>query len=134
MAETSSTEEDHNHIPIEIISDDEMALIEAAFAFASTRTFSSLRSSSSSKLPLCTNALSITPLSKRKLSSDIEDLPTCKKKHTLSDSFLHRFRNKRGLSVTDLTSTVSIMFRFLLVGLSRMRNFMRFVEIGLMRN
>ncbi|KAG5124285.1 hypothetical protein JHK82_031022 [Glycine max] len=105
MAETSSTEEDHNHIPIEIISDDEMALIEAAFAFASTRTFSSLRSSSSSKLPLCTNALSITPLSKRKLSSDIEDLPTCKKKHTLSDSFLHRFRNKRGLSVTDLTST-----------------------------
>lgn len=105
MAETSSTEEDHNHIPIEIISDDEMALIEAAFAFASTRTFSSLRSSSSSKLPLCTNVLSITPLSKRKLSSDIEDLPTCKKKHTLSDSFLHRFRNKRGLSVTDLTST-----------------------------
>ncbi|CAJ1979349.1 unnamed protein product [Sphenostylis stenocarpa] len=112
MAETSSSSEDYNrhHIPIEIISDDEMAFIEAALTLASTRSFSAVRSSSSSsfsKSPLQNNALSITVVSKRRLSSgsDIEDLPTCKKKHTLSDSFLRRFRNKRGLSVTDLTST-----------------------------
>ncbi|KAK7404680.1 hypothetical protein VNO78_05636 [Psophocarpus tetragonolobus] len=122
MGKTSSWEwEEHDgnhiHIPIEIISDDEMALIEAALALAlasasasasaSTRSFSSLRSSS--KSPLHSNALSFTLPSKRRLSTamvnDIEDLPTRKKTHTLSDSFLHRFRNKRCLSVTDLTST-----------------------------
>ncbi|TKY67257.1 Exonuclease V [Spatholobus suberectus] len=107
MAEASSSSEDHNHrhIPIEIISDDEMALIEAALAFASTRSFSAIRSSSPPHFHA--NALSVTVLSKRRLSSggDIEDLPTRKKKSTLSDSFLHRFRKKRGLSVTDLTST-----------------------------
>lgn len=108
--ETSSSENhNHNHIPIEIISDEEMALIEAAFAFASTRSLSALRSSSSSSSSSPPHFHAITVVSKRKLStgSDIEDLlPTRKKKSNLSsDSFLRRFRNKRGLSVTDLTST-----------------------------
>ncbi|ESW04174.1 hypothetical protein PHAVU_011G072700 [Phaseolus vulgaris] len=108
MASSSSEDQNPHHIPIKIISDDEMALIEAAFAFASTRSCSAIRSSSSSsKSPLHNNALSITIASKRRLSSgsDIEDLPTRKKKHPLPDSFLHRFRNKRALSITDLTST-----------------------------
>ncbi|KAJ1424312.1 Exonuclease V [Sesbania bispinosa] len=121
MAQTSS---DHNHnIPIEIVSDEEMALIEAAFASASASTRSSLSAICSSTPPspsspyFHTNALSIksiTVLSKRRLSSggtgtsthpDIEDSPTHKKKTTIPDSFLRRFRRNRGLSVTDLTST-----------------------------
>jgi len=134
MGETSSSSEDQNqhHIPIEIISDDEMALIEAALAFASTRTCSAIRSSSCSsspsKSPLHNNALSITVVSKRSSSSgsDIEDLPALKRKHTLSDSFLRRFRNKRGLSVTDITSTVSIFWVFAIM------NFVCFGEIGLL--
>ncbi|RYR23223.1 hypothetical protein Ahy_B03g068480 isoform B [Arachis hypogaea] len=137
MAETSSEEElsvvnDNNHkstnnIPIEIVSDEEMALIEAAFALASSSSARSLslsasiRSSSSSPSPpsplLHTNALSIksiTLLAKRRLSTetsngngnvnhpDIEDL--LPKKTRLHDSFLHRYRRSRGLSVTDLTA------------------------------
>ncbi|QHO42324.1 uncharacterized protein DS421_5g153170 [Arachis hypogaea] len=123
MAETSSEEElsvvnDNNHkstnnIPIEIVSDEEMALIEAAFALASSSSARSLslsasiRSSSSPSPPsplLHTNALSIksiTLLAKRRLSTetsngngngnvnhpDIEDL--LPKKTRLHDSFLH---------------------------------------------
>ncbi|KAL1361651.1 hypothetical protein HN51_009992 [Arachis hypogaea] len=138
MAETSSEEElsvvnDNNHkstnnIPIEIVSDEEMALIEAAFALASSSSARSLslsasiRSSSSPSPPsplLHTNALSIksiTLLAKRRLSTetsngngngnvnhpDIEDL--LPKKTRLHDSFLHRYRRSRGLSVTDLTA------------------------------
>ncbi|XP_057454293.1 exonuclease V, chloroplastic-like [Lotus japonicus] len=128
MAETSS---DHTpHIPIEIITDDEMALIEAAFAFASASARSAFRSSTppppppplsppSSSSPLFrSNALSIksiTVLSKRSFSHatgsgtsthhpDIED-SSPKLKTLLPDSFLHRFRKNRGLSVTDITST-----------------------------
>ena len=151
MAETETSSElrmrDHNDInnnvpiPIEIVSEEEMALIEAAFALASS---SSARSSSLSAAIRCsslsppssphfhTNALSIksiTLLSKRRLSTststssgngigsgsgtgthpDIEDSPklvTAHKKTRVPDSFLHRFRRKRGLSVTDLTATV----------------------------
>ena len=131
MASSSSEDQNPHHIPIKIISDDEMALIEAAFAFASTRSCSAIRSSSSSsKSPLHNNALSITIASKRRLSSgsDIEDLPTRKKKHPLPDSFLHRFRNKRALSITDLTSTVSIfVFSNWVFGIM---NFLCFEELG----
>ncbi|XP_027345392.1 exonuclease V, chloroplastic-like [Abrus precatorius] len=114
MAETTSS--DNNHIPIEIVSDHEMALIEAAFALAS-RSFSAIRSSPSTLTPppsphshaSAFSVNSITLLSKRRLSNDIdiEDSHslTHKKKTTLPDSLLHRFRRKRGLSVTDLTST-----------------------------
>ncbi|CAL0329097.1 unnamed protein product [Lupinus luteus] len=88
-----------------------MALIEAAFSLASSSSYS-LRSSSpfSSPLLLHKNALpikSFTLLSKRNLSNgsgshypDIEESPP-----NAHDSFLRRFRTKRGLSVTDLTST-----------------------------
>jgi len=133
MTETLSSSEDQNrhHIPIEIISDDEMALIEAAFAFASTRSCCAIRSSTS-KSPLHNNALSITVASKRRLSSggDIEDLPTSKKKHVLPDSFLRRFRDKRGLSVTDLTSAVSsFVFSNWVLAIT---NFMCFEGTGLL--
>ncbi|KAK7262357.1 hypothetical protein RJT34_29926 [Clitoria ternatea] len=96
-------------IPIEIVSDDEMALIEAAFALArssssssSSSSFSAIRSSPS---PL--SITSITLVSKRRISTDIEDTPFHKNKKisTLPPSFLKRFRNNRPLSVTDLTST-----------------------------
>ncbi|KAE9620543.1 putative exonuclease V [Lupinus albus] len=95
-----------------------MALMEAAFSLASSSSYS-LRSSLSvilssspfsSSLLVHKNALSIKSiivLSKRNLSNgsgshypDIEDSPP-----NVHDSFLRRFRTKRGLSVTDLTST-----------------------------
>lgn len=135
MDETSSSDHNnqHNNIPIEIVSDEEMALIEAAFVFASSSARSSvsaISSTPSSPHHLHTNALSIksiTLLSKRRLSDgsgsgphhDIEDSPKLvtahKKKTTVPDSFLHRFRRKRCLSVTDLTSTVSSLFIFYVV-------------------
>ncbi|CAL0304097.1 unnamed protein product [Lupinus luteus] len=126
MPETSSDLKEHDinvDIPIEIVSDQEMALIEAAFAFASSSSLP-LRSSPppSPTLILQNNSFSIksiTILSKRRLSNgsgshhplDIEDSPsklvTCvqNKKTKVPHSFLRRFRTKRALSVTDLTST-----------------------------
>ncbi|KAK2433983.1 exonuclease V, chloroplastic [Trifolium repens] len=123
MAETSSS--DNNNIPIEIVSDEEMAFIEAAYASISSSVLSrslsssTLTPSSSPRLLHQNNVFSInsiTLLSKRKLSScdasgaaaDIEDtlqFINSQKKPNISDSFLRRFRNKRALSVTDLTST-----------------------------
>ncbi|GMP49742.1 hypothetical protein CsSME_00016622 [Camellia sinensis var. sinensis] len=90
------------HIPIEIVSDEEMALIEAAFARNAARSIQS-----------------ITLLSKRSLYTqptsvgDIEDVVgggirrkrTTLKSNRPVDSFLHRFRRKRALSVTDITAT-----------------------------
>ncbi|XP_061359047.1 exonuclease V, chloroplastic-like [Gastrolobium bilobum] len=124
---SSSSSYPNLNIPIEIVTDEEMSLIEAAFALASTRSsslssfpFSSSTQSQLSSPHFQTNVLSIksiTVLSKRKLLGgndshthhpDIEDSPklvTPHKKTTVPDSFLHRFRRKRGLSVTDLTST-----------------------------
>ncbi|KAK2380359.1 exonuclease V, chloroplastic [Trifolium repens] len=127
MAETSSSD-NNNNIPIEIVSDEEMAFIEAAYASISSSVLSrSLSSScstpsSSPRLLHHNNLLSInsiTLLSKRNLSSsscdasaasgaDIEDslqFINSQKKPNISDSFLRRFRKKRALSVTDLTST-----------------------------
>lgn len=110
-----------------------MALIEAAFAVAATR--SSLLSSSSSSLSSCLSSStqfqrnarsigSITLLSKRRLSgcserasiADIEDLSSggggsgstsssTQTKSKLTESLLHRFRKRKGLCVTDITST-----------------------------
>jgi exonuclease V len=128
MAETSSS--DNNNIPIEIVSDEEMAFIEAAYASISSSVLSrslsssTLTPSSSPRLLHQNNVFSInsiTLLSKRNLSScdasgaaaDIEDtlqFINSKKKPNISDSFLRRFRNKRALSVTDLTSTVPFFF------------------------
>ncbi|KAL6953712.1 hypothetical protein U1Q18_020961 [Sarracenia purpurea var. burkii] len=127
-------EEEVPNIPIEIVSDEEMALIEAAFA----ATRSSLSSSSSSPISsviysssspsslfsslspthfqrTSRSIQSITLLSKRRLSTepgtvgDIEDaggdFRTTQKRNRVTESFLHRFRRKRGLYVTDITST-----------------------------
>ncbi|KAL7264692.1 hypothetical protein ACSBR1_002619 [Camellia fascicularis] len=119
------------HIPIEIVSDEEMALIEAAFAatrssLTSSISLSSSSSSSSSSLfssqfqrNAARSIQSITLLSKRSLYTqptsvgDIEDVVgggirrkrTTLKSNRPVDSFLHRFRRKRALSVTDITAT-----------------------------
>ena len=117
MAETSSDLNDNiPEIPIEIVSDEEMAFIEAALA--SARSFSAVpvihSPSRCSHFDINTKSIqSITILSKRRLSkcteTDIEDsgnLVITQKKCRVNESFLHRFRRKRGLSVTDVTSTV----------------------------
>ncbi|XP_022752455.1 exonuclease V, chloroplastic-like isoform X2 [Durio zibethinus] len=105
-------------IPIEFVSEEEMALIEAAYA-ASRSSLSSSSSSISSSI--CSPSRfqsktktiqSITLLSKRCLSGstvlDIEDsgnLTSTQKRSRVAQPFLHRFRRKRGLSVTDITAT-----------------------------
>lgn len=107
-------------IPIEIISDEEMALIEAALA--ATRPSLSCSSSSSTQFQRSARSIhSITLTSKRRLSGctetglssvgDIEDgrnrtIISPRKKNRFTQSFLHRFRRKRGLAVTDITATV----------------------------
>lgn len=113
---TSSLSSITPQIPIEIIPDEEMAFVEAAMA-AATRSITS-----SIQFPRNIRSVdSITLLSKRRLSScsqresesvsDIEDLggtaaSSKKKKNTITESFLNRFRRKRALGVTDLTGTV----------------------------
>ncbi|KAJ7980962.1 Exonuclease V chloroplastic [Quillaja saponaria] len=104
-------------IPIEIVSDEEMALIEAALTAARSISFPVAPTipSQSSFSQFHRNARSIqsiTLLAKRRFSgctgSDIEDLAnlgTTQKKSRGIDSFLHRFRKKRGLAVTDITGT-----------------------------
>ncbi|XP_052186649.1 exonuclease V, chloroplastic [Diospyros lotus] len=97
------------HIPVEIVSDEEMALIEAALAATAGPAISPVRFQRTAR-----SIQSITLLSKRRLSSetgpigDIEDAvgfrPTQKRSRP-AYSFLHRFRRKRGLSVTDITAT-----------------------------
>ncbi|KAL0460235.1 UNVERIFIED_CONTAM: Exonuclease V, chloroplastic [Sesamum latifolium] len=98
-------------IPVEIIAEDEMALIEAALAAAVPYAHFPQNSRS---------IRSITLLSKRRLSActstgspDIEDSgrvvgsnsPQKNKKVRGLGVFLHRFRRGRGLSVTDITAT-----------------------------
>ena len=110
-------------IPIEFVSEEEMDLIEAAYA----ATRSSLSSSSISS-SICSpshfqsktrSIQSITLLSKRGLNGsselDIEDsgnLRNTQKRSRVTQPFLHRFRKKGGLSVTDLTATVLKFFLF----------------------
>ncbi|KAL6566698.1 hypothetical protein OROMI_015102 [Orobanche minor] len=102
-------------IPIDIITEEEMALIESAFAATAALPATQLHRKSRS-------IRSITLLSKRGLSActgtgshDIEDSgrvigsssPQKKKKHGLMEPLLHQFRSRRGrgLSVTDITGT-----------------------------
>lgn len=140
-------------IPTELVSEEEMASIEAALASTCTllssstasvlvseeemasieASLASTRSSlSSSAVPaICSTSQSrshsqyefqrnarsiqsITLRAKRRISfctepSDIEDLGSLrsnqKKKSRLADSFFHRFRNKTGLFVRDITAT-----------------------------
>ncbi|KAL2488833.1 Exonuclease V [Forsythia ovata] len=126
----SSTSSTGTIIPLEIISEEEMALIDAAFAAA--------------QLPHNARSIqSITRLSKRNLlgctatrSRDIEDSgrvggsdgSPLKKRNRGLDSFLHRFRRKRGLSVTDITATEwceKQMEFFLLFGKPKMTKAMK---------
>ncbi|KAI3450522.1 hypothetical protein Pfo_007187 [Paulownia fortunei] len=101
-------------IPIEIITEEEMALIEAAFA-ATAAAMPSTQFHRNSR-----SIRSITLLSKRGLSActatgspDIEDSgrvvgsnsPQKNKKNRVMESFLQQFRRGRGLSVTDITGT-----------------------------
>ncbi|XP_048602562.1 exonuclease V, chloroplastic isoform X2 [Brassica napus] len=89
-------------IPIEIISEEEMAILDAAFA--ATRSFlpSAIRSASAASPSriiageISNTARSITMFSKRKLSACSSDI---------EDSLLHRFRKNQALGVTDLTGT-----------------------------
>lgn len=102
-------------IPTEIVSEEEMALIEAAFVAARS-------SIPSIRLPFdfhrnARSIQSITVLSKRGFSGhtepDIEDsgdFASTQKKIKADESFLHRFRRKNGLSVTDITATVFIQY------------------------
>ncbi|KAG6482013.1 exonuclease V, chloroplastic-like [Zingiber officinale] len=117
------------HIPVEIVSEEEMAFIEAALA--STRPFlaSSACPSYSSRFALFSSLTSILPCSSVPptspgprsfaTSSDIEDTvpPTSPGSRSFATSsgiedtvpprpsLLDQFRSKRGLSVTDFTST-----------------------------
>ncbi|XP_022730596.1 exonuclease V, chloroplastic-like [Durio zibethinus] len=103
-------------IPIEYVSDEDMAIIEAAYAATRSSLSSSISSSicsTSSRFQTNTRSIqSITLLSKRGLNGsselDIEDsghLKNTQKRSRVAQPFLHRFRRKRGLSVTDITDT-----------------------------
>ncbi|KAF3535110.1 hypothetical protein F2Q69_00019248 [Brassica cretica] len=100
-----STPRSHHvpEIPIEIISEEEMAILDAAFA--ATRSFlpSAIRSAAAASPSriiageISNTARSIAMFSKRKLSAcSSEDI---------EDSLLHRFRKNQALGVTDLTGT-----------------------------
>jgi len=103
-------------IEIEIVSEEEMVLLEAALALASASVpanASAICSPLRSFHGKARSIQSITVLSKRSLSGhtepDIEDsgnFASTQKKNKNNESFLHRFRKKKGLSVTDITSTV----------------------------
>ncbi|TXG73896.1 hypothetical protein EZV62_002475 [Acer yangbiense] len=111
-------------IEIEVVSEEEMALIDAALATA-TRC-SQLSSSSAISATSCfpssqllqrnvRSIQSITLLAKRRLSGidgpgepDIEDsghFAMTQKRNRVAKSFLERFRKNRALSVTDIKST-----------------------------
>ncbi|XP_028807279.1 exonuclease V, chloroplastic isoform X2 [Neltuma alba] len=124
MGETSSSvpvKKNNNvpEIPIEIVSDEEMAIIEAALAYARSFTFSVAPAIPSPTFPsqLHINAKSpvrsIAVLSNKGFSncsqSDIEDsgnMLNTQKRRREAESYLHRFRKNRGLSITDITSTI----------------------------
>ncbi|KAF5744681.1 hypothetical protein HS088_TW07G00258 [Tripterygium wilfordii] len=102
-------------IPIEIVSEEEMALLEAALAatrssFSSSDIPSICSPSPSSQFQMNARCVSsITLLSKRGLSCcsrpDIEDFGGTQKRNRVPESLLQRFRKNRALSVTDFTNT-----------------------------
>ncbi|KAA0035313.1 hypothetical protein IC582_026718 [Cucumis melo] len=109
-----NTHEGFPNIPVEIVSDEEMALIEAALAAAVTTSRSSSSvihstSCSSHNLFNTRSIHSITLLSKRGIDSsqpDIEDLgkiPITQKKIKVNESLLQRFKRNKPLAVTDIT-------------------------------
>ena len=103
-------------IPIEIVSEEEMALIDAALAAPRCCSPSSSLSFASQLQRNARFIHSISFLSKRSFSgrteSDIEDLGhlgMTQKRNIIAKSLLDRFRKNRALSVTDVTDTVSIL-------------------------
>ncbi|XP_043708266.1 exonuclease V, chloroplastic-like [Telopea speciosissima] len=117
-----SPPDDIPEIPVEIVSEEEMALIEAAFSATRCSLPSSFissaasSSSSHSRLSLVSSVSSITFHSKRRLSvcseahtvGDIEDsgrLGAAQKKSKVPQSLLDRFRRRKGLAITDLTAS-----------------------------
>ncbi|GAV62081.1 Morph_protein1 domain-containing protein [Cephalotus follicularis] len=124
-------------IPIEIVSEEEMALIEAAIAATRSSAIHATLSPSSSLFQRNVRSIkSITLLSKRGLSDsneqpDFEDaghLGMTQMRSRVAQSFLNRFRRKRGLSVTDITATEwceKQMESVLLVGKRRVNRAMR---------
>lgn len=102
-------------IPTEIVSEEEMALIEAAFAIATTRSYPSLSTQFQRN---ARSIRSISMLSKRRLLTearsvdDIEDFGgdfrRTQKRNRVNESLLYRFRRKRGLFVTDITASVCL--------------------------
>ncbi|XAR60472.1 hypothetical protein NMG60_11033871 [Bertholletia excelsa] len=107
-----ATKDNGSPIPIDIVSEEEMALIESALASAVPSSSSSFLFSSLSPTWFQRNARSIrsiTVLSKRPFSTetgplgDIEDFGGTQKRNRLTESFLHRFRRNTGLFVTDIT-------------------------------
>ncbi|KAK1357383.1 Exonuclease V, chloroplastic [Heracleum sosnowskyi] len=92
-------------IPIEIVSEEEMALIESALTLATTRFSTQLHKNARS-------IHSISVLSKRGcIISDMEDYggknknKQQQKRFKVNESLLYRFRRKRGLFVTDITAS-----------------------------
>ncbi|KAL9413062.1 hypothetical protein AB3S75_041687 [Citrus x aurantiifolia] len=99
-------------IPIEIVSEEEMALIDAALAAPRCCSPSSSLSFASQLQRNARFIHSISFLSKRSFSgrteSDIEDLGhlgMTQKRNIIAKSLLDRFRKNRALSVTDVTDT-----------------------------
>jgi exonuclease V len=115
MAGTSSK------IPIEIVSDDEMASIDAALANAACSGITPVAApakhtqASTPRIRRFGTSIESVPVrAKRGLFTysepDIEDIGSFvrtsrKKKSREDDTLLHRFRSKRGLFVTDITKT-----------------------------
>nr|POE91756.1 exonuclease v, chloroplastic [Quercus suber] len=109
-----------------LVREEEMASIEASLAFTRSSLSSSAvpaicstsQSQSHSQYEFQRNARSIRSITfraKRRFSfctepSDIEDLGSLrsnqKKKSIVAGSFFHRFRNKTGLFVSDITATM----------------------------
>ncbi|KAL5581195.1 hypothetical protein UlMin_013637, partial [Ulmus minor] len=122
-------------IPIDIVSEEEMALLDAALVSArssfSSSAISALRSPRFHGNVRSLN--SITALSKRGFPGftepDMEDLGSTQKKIRLPlpESFLQRFREKKGFSVTDITSTewCEKQMEFVLLGKRRINMAMK---------
>ncbi|KAL9243885.1 hypothetical protein vseg_017722 [Gypsophila vaccaria] len=95
-ANVTSTSSPEVEIPVEIISDEEMAIIETAFSLASTL-----------RRPL--SRISTRVFGSGYGPSDFEDFGRVrspnKKKTKQPDSLFTRFRKKKGLYVTDITAT-----------------------------
>ncbi|KAH9603211.1 hypothetical protein KSS87_003756 [Heliosperma pusillum] len=93
-----ATEQHGIEIPIEIVSEEEMAVIEAAFSLASAARRSFLCTRPSRGLSSCSSGNSED-------SGRVNKKNKTKTKSVMFDSLLNRFRKKRGLYVTDITAT-----------------------------